>query len=60
MVAISVDGAPLQPAPELTLPADVARAEHALGAEVYVSIVARRDNRGTGMSPVLPGSGYAS
>lgn len=58
MVAISVDGAPVQPVPELILPDDVARAEHALGAEIHASIVTRKNNRATGLPPVAPGSGH--
>jgi acyl-CoA hydrolase len=42
MVAVSRDGGKPSPVPELLLPDDEARAEHAIGAEIHAAIGARR------------------
>lgn len=43
MVAVRRDDIVPTPVPELLLPDDEARAEHALGAEIYQTIAARRE-----------------
>jgi uncharacterized protein (TIGR00369 family) len=45
MVAVSRDGGRVLPVPELTLPDEESRAEHAIGAEIHQTIAARRQQR---------------